>query len=452
MSGLFVNKTDSAKPSPSTSSIVGPKDVKKRWMYIGGGVIALVLVSSYVTGLGSDSSTSAPPEKKDKGMINISPTDADKKAFYTQTQQDLVAARDAAKNAQASASKTDEILKSQAEDIKQLKAALAAAANAKTAQPAYPAGITPPPVKGGDGVTIPSANLQQPPIMLPPTLKTSAGVQSTSNVPTAMLPPAISVSGQGPLQFEAPKSSPEPSEKNVTSDNVKAKSSFKKNENAGLLPAGAFAPVALLNGLDAGTSSAVQSNPMPVLMNITDVATLPGAASYSLKSCFGIGTGYGDLSAERVYIRISRISCVDKQKRLILSQEVGGYLVDSDGKLGLRGTVADRQGAKLGKALLAGFAQGLASSFGAAQSTTTTGVLGTATSVLGGGDALKASGLQGAQNAASQLAQFYLKEAQNIFPVISVDAGRTGSVVFTGSTNLTWGEAEGAYTKEVKPE
>jgi conjugal transfer pilus assembly protein TraB len=248
------------------------------------------------------------------------------------------------------------------------------------------------------------------------------------------------------MVFEAPRASAP-----AAGESVKAKVTYKKNPNSGLLPSGAFAPVALLNGLDAGTSSATQSNPMPVLMNIADHAQLPGAARYKLRNCFVLGTGHGDLSAERVYVRVSRLSCVDRSDRLVLSQEVAGYLVDSDGKLGLRGVVVDRQGSRLGKALLAGFAQGLSGALGQAQGTISTSVLGT-TNSIGGSEALRASGLSGAQAAASQLAQWYLKEAQSIFPVISVDAGRTGTVVFTNSASLTWGSGEAQFQKDVRPE
>jgi conjugal transfer pilus assembly protein TraB len=256
----------------------------------------------------------------------------------------------------------------------------------------------------------------------------------------------------GPLVFDAPATERKSGSTSNAPDGVATKTAFKKNANAGLLPAGAFAPFALLNGVDAGTGTTTQSNPMPVLMRITDQATLPGSAKYHLKSCFALGTAYGDMSAERVYGRVSRISCVDKSDRLILSQEVQGYLVDSDGKLGLRGMITDRQGAKMGKALLAGFAQGLAGALGSAQgSVTTNSALGTSTNSITGDAALRAAGLAGAQNATSQLAQFYLKEAQSIFPVITVDAGRTGTLVFSASTALAWADGDSQFVQQVTP-
>jgi conjugal transfer pilus assembly protein TraB len=186
------------------------------------------------------------------------------------------------------------------------------------------------------------------------------------------------------------------------------------------------------------------------LMNVSDQATLPGSARYKIKSCFILGTGYGDLSAERVYLRVSRMSCVDKNNKLILSQDIAGYVVDSDGKLGMRGKVVDRQGAKLGAAMLAGFAQGLSGALGSSQGTSTSSAAGVANTLTGTG-ALRASGLAGAQSATSQLAEFYLKEAQSIFPVISVDTGRTGTIVFTSSVALNWTHGDTPFVQELKP-
>jgi conjugal transfer pilus assembly protein TraB len=236
----------------------------------------------------------------------------------------------------------------------------------------------------------------------------------------------------------------------VDGDAVDAKVRYKKNTQNGLMVAGAFAPVVLLNGIEAGTSSGSRSNPLPVLIRVQDNATLPGAAKYQLKSCFVLASGYGDLSAERVYIRLARLSCVDKDDRLILSVPLQGYVVDSDNVLGMRGKVVDRQGARLGKAMLAGFAQGLSGALGSSQGDVTTSALGAATSITGTA-ALRASGLSGVSSASSQLASFYLKEAEAIFPVIEVEGGRLASIVVSEDTSLAWGNVDEQFVREVTP-
>jgi conjugal transfer pilus assembly protein TraB len=129
---------------------------------------------------------------------------------------------------------------------------------------------------------------------------------------------------------------------------------------------------------------------------------------------------------------------------------IQGYVVDSDNTLGMRGKVVDRQGARLGKALLAGFAQGLGGALGSSQGDVTSSALGSATSITGSA-ALRASGLSGVSSASSQLAQFYLKEAESIFPVIEIEGGRLGSVVISEDVTLSWGNVDEQFVREVSP-
>lgn len=437
--GLFVNRKPSASsskpaaPSQAAGAVKPEKNVKARWMYVAGGVVALVILSST---LNSSPEQVRTPAQKPQSMVNTDPPNAAKDAFTAKFAKDL-------EEVKVQQLTLKQKLAEKEREIEELKSRPATT----PATPAVPPGIVAPPVLGNSG------GLGSVP--MPPAPPQAPGTKNS-------LPPKILGGSEGGLtppggsstkrRFEAPalektSSAKESAAVAAAADGTKE---YKKNANAGLIPAGAFAPVSLLNGVDAGTASATQANPLPILMRINDQATLPGSAKYQLKSCFVLGTAYGDLSAERVYGRISRISCVDKKDRLVLTQDVQGYLVDSDGKLGLRGMITDRQGTKIGKALLAGFAQGLAGALGRAQSTTVSSALGT-TSSIGGEEALRAAGLSGAETATSQLAQFYLKEAQSIFPVITVDAGRTGTIVFSSSASLAWADGDNQFVQQVKP-
>lgn len=446
--GLFINKkaggaSGAAAAAPSLSG-GAPKNVKKRWMYVGVGLIGLIVLSSSL--FGNKPEQLAKRQPKEAPMVKLDPPGADKKAFESQFGQEMAAMRADVQRMQA--------------DLKAKDAQLQELKNGRgVAQQQLPAGVVPPPSAPGSntgGLTSISAPPVPPvppvranvPVSTPPTL------QGITPPPTASMPLPPMNDGQ-PLVFDAPAASDAnaSSGANAGLPSATAKMRYRKNESAGMLPAGAFASVSLLNGLDAGTSQMTQNNPMPILLRITDQAVLPGSAKYRLKNCFVLGTAYGEMSAERVYGRLSRLSCVDKKDRLVLSQEIQGYLVDSDGKLGMRGVISDRQGAKLGKAMLAGFAQGLAGALGQAQGTvlsnTTTG---TTTSSITGQAALRASGLSGAQTAASQLAEFYMKEAAALFPVISVDAGRIGTIVFSGTVNLNWVDADNQFVQQYTPE
>ena len=424
LGGLFLKKKpDGASPLPQSKK----KNVSRRWMYVGLGIVGLVVISSSIFG----TKPPAPPPAKapDQGSVDVTPPQAAQQSFENQYGQQL------------------QSIKQQLQQDNKDKSALIKKLQSQPPVATLPAGVVPPPLPPGSAPTYPQG---LPPLSgmgpaAPPLVTSAAGAPPPESLP----PPAVVASA--PLAFPAPPVVGASAAQGLP--NVKANVTYKANKNAGLLLSGAFAPISLLNGLDAGTAAATQANPMPVLMDVMNQATLPGLAKYRLRNCFILGTGYGDLSAERVYVRFSRLSCVDKAQDLVLSADVSGYLVDSDGKLGLRGTVHDRQGAKLGKALLAGFAEGLAGALGQAQGSMSSSLTsGLTTSTVTGASALRSSGLGGAQVAASQLADFYLKEAQNIFPVISINAGRTGTAVFSSSTSLHWESAKNDFVKDVRPQ
>jgi conjugal transfer pilus assembly protein TraB len=429
--GIFVNRKTAGKVD-SSGGMSPQKNVKRRWLVVAGSVMGF---SIFAATFFRDAPAPLQTTKKGESMIDVTPKGAEEKSWQAKSQSDIAALKEAVTRL--------------SDENKNLSTKLTEKAVRTT--PDLPPGVVPPPQPPGSSNLSAIPAIPSPPapptppqgLRLPP-----AQVLGNGKLPSAA--PDLPPSGLGDALIFKPDASKSLKTSDAL-DAVKAKISYKKNPYSGLLPAGAFAPIALLNGLDAGTATANQSNPQPVLMNVLDQATLPGSAKYRLKSCFVLASAYGDLSAERVYFRLAQLSCIDKADRLVMTAPVKGYIVDSDGKLGMRGAVADRQGAKLGKALLAGFAQGLGTAFGAAQSSTTSSALG-AVSSISGSAALKQSGLTGASTAASQLAQFYLKEAQNIFPVISIDAGRTGSMVFTEGIPLSWGQGDAQYAKEVKPE
>lgn len=205
------------------------------------------------------------------------------------------------------------------------------------------------------------------------------------------------------------------------------------------LPEGSFVKATLLTGADFGAGKQTQSNPQPTLLRLQSDAVLPGMATYKLKNCFAIASGYGELSSGRVHLQVTRLSCVQSGTGDILSAAVLGFMVDSDGKLGLRGVVQRREGMLLGKALLAGFAEGIGKIMTVAASNSEQIITGAGViSKLDKGDAANMAAWSGFDSAMSKLADRYIAEADSIFPVIEVDAGRNASIVFQAGQNLDW--------------
>jgi conjugal transfer pilus assembly protein TraB len=218
------------------------------------------------------------------------------------------------------------------------------------------------------------------------------------------------------------------SSKSSTSKFNELNSTGKFRAQKSYIPTGTFFRAVLLGGLDAPTGGESQNaNPHPVLMEITNLAQLPNSVRMNFKKCFVTGTGYGDLSSERAMIRTEQMSCVGTDGRA-LDIPIKGWVAGDDGKTGVRGRLVSKQGAVLKNALIAGTLSGIGSALSAGATTTTTNGLGSVSSISTGKQVQNALGA-GANSAFDRLAQYYVKLADKMFPVIEVDAGRTVDIV-----------------------
>lgn len=186
----------------------------------------------------------------------------------------------------------------------------------------------------------------------------------------------------------------------------------------------------LLGGLDAPTGGQSQSNPHPVLIRLSDNSFLPNRFRAEYRECFVVAAGYGDISSERAYLRTESLSCV-RTDGATLEVKIQGSIYGEDGKVGMRGRLVTKQGQMLANALLAGVVSGI----GQGLATSSTSALGTVASATGS-EAYRAGLGSGVGKALDRLAQYYIKLAENTFPVIEVDAGRAVDVVITKGVRI----------------
>ena len=99
----------------------------------------------------------------------------------------------------------------------------------------------------------------------------------------------------------------------------------------------------LLGGLDAPTGGQSQSNPHPVLIRLSDNSVLPNRFRGEYRDCFVVAAGYGDISAERAYLRTESLSCV-RADGAALEVRIQGSVYGEDGKVGMRGRLVTKQG------------------------------------------------------------------------------------------------------------
>ncbi len=213
--------------------------------------------------------------------------------------------------------------------------------------------------------------------------------------------------------------------------NTRSNKALKTNDNT--IPAGAFAKVILLGGVDASTSIQASSDPRPVLLRLLDPGTLPRKFSSDLEGCHVLAASYGDLSSERVFMRLEKLTCLERRTGEVLEMSVQGYVAGEDGKAGLRGNVVDRAGESMRNAMIGGFFSGIGNFLSQARNPVVfapaTGL--SQTNPLTTQEVFQQSASKGAGTALEKYADFYIKRAEQMQPVIQIAAGRSADVVFT---------------------
>jgi Bacterial conjugation TrbI-like protein len=201
------------------------------------------------------------------------------------------------------------------------------------------------------------------------------------------------------------------------------------------LPGGSMARSVLLTGVDAP----VGGKPFPVLLALNEAFASPNSYSVPLKGCFALGKAEGNASSERADIQIVRMSCVLPDGKAF-EQEITGYLVGEDGKQGIPGKLVDKEGRKIAFAAVAGVGAGLAKAFGQQQVTNVVTDSGAITSTVTG-DALTFGLASGAQGAATEMQRYFQKQAERLFPVVEIDAGKNVTMVMLSGTKVPGLEA-----------
>lgn len=204
------------------------------------------------------------------------------------------------------------------------------------------------------------------------------------------------------------------------------------------MPTGSIISAMLLNGIDASTSTSARSEPMPALLRVEKEAILPNRFTSDIKDCFVLVSGHGDLSSERAFLRGEYLSCV-RNDGAVLETKFPSYVVGEDGKAGMKGRLVSKQGQMIARTLIAGFASGVSKAF----DVTPVSVLDT-TSIGGSvqyqnnfnSGLARGAAAQGASQALEKVADFYIKMAEQIFPVVEITAGRRVDIVVTNGTKL----------------
>ena len=200
------------------------------------------------------------------------------------------------------------------------------------------------------------------------------------------------------------------------------------------LPAGTFASVRLLSGVDAPTGGAANANPIPVLLRVMTDGTLPNFFQSNVSSCHVVASAHGEISSERAHIQLERISCVLLDGNTI-ETKLKGYVAGEDGKAGMRGRLVSKQGALVARSLLAGLASGFGRTLQQQSQQLATSPLG-AVATINPNQVLQAGAGAGISSALERIAEYYLERANEIYPIIEIAANREGEAILQEGITL----------------
>ncbi len=209
----------------------------------------------------------------------------------------------------------------------------------------------------------------------------------------------------------------------------------KKKETGSVYLPPSFMEATLLSGLDAPTTSDAKGNPVPVLLRVKTPALLPNSVKADLKGCFVIADGKGNLATERAELLLVSLSCLDRKGQAVVDQKIKGFVVDADGKIGLRGRVVAKMGSMIARSMLAGFFGGAGDAIRASATTTAISPLGTTQTVDPKDIAMSGVG-SGLSSGFKELQKFYMELARQTMPVVEVGATKPVTLVISEGVNL----------------
>ncbi|HEX8055878.1 MAG TPA: TraB/VirB10 family protein [Novosphingobium sp.] len=201
------------------------------------------------------------------------------------------------------------------------------------------------------------------------------------------------------------------------------------------LPANSFATARVIVGVDASSNVQSQADPLPVVLRIIgparSVADNGRVLTTRLQGCLVNGAARGDLSSEKVYVRLAKMTCPQPGGRYAES-EVKGFIAFG-GKTGVRGRVVSREGSLATQAFMAGLVGGIGRGFSANANsyfTAPTTVVNGQREKISTSDIMKGGLGEGVSAAGDKVSQYLIERAEQYQPVIEMPTGIDVEIVF----------------------
>jgi conjugal transfer pilus assembly protein TraB len=214
-----------------------------------------------------------------------------------------------------------------------------------------------------------------------------------------------------------------------------AKGNTVYTDSINYLPPNSFARAKVIVGVDASAGVNSQTDPLPVVLRVTG----PARSVYQngrllttkIEGCLVNGAARGDLSSEKVYVKLQKMTCPQPGGRYAVS-EVKGFIAFG-GKTGVRGRVVSREGSLVTQAFLAGLAGGFGRGFSANANSV---FQGTNISTNGQRDKLSTGEIleggfgEGIAQTGDMVSKYLIERAEQYQPVIEMPTGVDVEIVF----------------------
>lgn len=214
-----------------------------------------------------------------------------------------------------------------------------------------------------------------------------------------------------------------------------AKGNTTYTDSVNYLPPNSFARAKVIVGVDASAGVNSQTDPLPVVLRVTG----PARSVYQngrllttkIEGCLINGAARGDLSSEKVYVKLQKMTCPQPGGRYAVS-EVKGFIAFG-GKTGVRGRVVSREGSLVTQAFLAGLSGGFGRGFSANANSVFQGTNITTNGQrdkLSTGEILEGGFGEGVAQSGDMVSKYLIERAEQYQPVIEMPTGIDVEIVF----------------------
>lgn len=204
----------------------------------------------------------------------------------------------------------------------------------------------------------------------------------------------------------------------------------KPKTAASYIPEGTYFTGHLLGGIAVSTGlNTPDENATPVAIKLMGrfdahsrlTTNLSSLNTLDLSNCRIMGSSYGDLSSERAIVRLEKMIC--EKDGVYITSKIAGQIFGSDGLNGIKGTVVSTSSKHIKNAAIGGLISGMAGAAKGQDGSIISGAGLIQTKQKGAKNLLGEGVMQGTSNAGDKIADYYLRQAEAMSPILTVPSG-----------------------------